>query len=126
MTSTQHGGQELPAGVDQRTSAANPASSTELPVLYTPRAVARALGLSSPNWLEKAARRREIPHTRLGRRLRFTRHQVDQMIQLYAVHVEVPTPLPSTQRSRTAHPNASQPPRLQARIPVRMRNRIEP
>jgi hypothetical protein len=57
-----------------------------LPRLYTPEEVAEALGLNSINWLEETARRRQIPHTRIARQLRFTREQFDHVVSSCAVH----------------------------------------
>ncbi|GAB2717252.1 helix-turn-helix domain-containing protein [Nocardia thraciensis] len=98
-----------------------------LPVLYSPEAVAQALGLPSPHWLENEVRHKRIPHTRFGRRLRFTREQVDQVIQIYTVRHGDPTPPTSTRTSRKAGAPRDQPRRLQARGPTaRMRNLSQP
>ncbi|CAM4334948.1 helix-turn-helix domain-containing protein [Nocardia ninae] len=95
-----------------------------LPELYTTEEVAQALRLPSTNWLEDAARLDEIPHTRLGRRLRFTRQQYEQVIEIHAKNVKPPTPL-QPKPTRTPQPAAepvTKARRLQARIPARMRN----
>ncbi|WP_433206551.1 helix-turn-helix domain-containing protein [Nocardia sp. CA-107356] len=92
-----------------------------LPVLYSPEAVAQALGLPSANWLEEAARQKRIPHTRIGRRLRFTRDQVDLAIQLYTIPQDTSEQHTQVRQRRTTATQKAQSRRLQARIPARMR-----
>ncbi len=58
-------------------------------ILYTPDAVAKALSLTT-HWLEEAARKREINHTRVGRRLLFTRTQIDALVRAHAVSAAIP------------------------------------
>ena len=105
--------------------------SPTLPLLFSPETVAKAFELPSPNWLVEAARDKRIPHTRLGRRLRFTREQVERAIQVHQVEavvelhlVEPATPELSQQhrRSRRFNEDLAQPRRLRPRTPSRMRN----
>jgi hypothetical protein len=98
-----------------------PEISSNLPTLYTAEDVAKAFGLKSTHWLEEAARRNRIPHTRIGRCLRFTRHQIDLAIQLYTVEQQTTKPA----EARTLPPvtgNDRKPSRLRSRVPARMRN----
>ncbi|WP_280406130.1 helix-turn-helix domain-containing protein [Nocardia brasiliensis] len=53
--------------------------------LYTAEEVAAAFRLESTNWVEEAARQKLIPHTRVGRNLRFTVAQFDQAIKILEV-----------------------------------------
>ncbi|MFI6776110.1 helix-turn-helix domain-containing protein [Nocardia sp. NPDC050412] len=100
-----------------------PEDVADLPVLYSPEAVAQALGLPSPHWLENEARHKRIPHTRFGRRLRFTREQVDQVIQIYTIHHRNLTQPPPNWNSRKTPATRDKPRRLQARTPAaRVRN----
>ncbi|MFI6368328.1 helix-turn-helix domain-containing protein [Nocardia sp. NPDC050630] len=92
-----------------------------LPVLYSPDVVAQAFGLPSANWLEEAARQKRIPHTRIGRRLRFTRAQVDLAIQLCTIPQDTPEQPTQVRQRRTTIAQKAQSRRLQARIPARMR-----
>lgn len=70
--------------------------------LYTAEEVAAAFQLESPDWLEKNARADQIPHTKLGRRLRFTRAQIDQIVENCAVEIEPVVRLPQAQYRQAA------------------------
>ncbi|WP_407699588.1 helix-turn-helix domain-containing protein [Streptomyces ferrugineus] len=100
-----------------------------LPRLYRPEEIAETLGCSAW-WVKDRARRRLIPHTRVGRAYRFT---ADHLAEIIRIH-EAPAPqraqriLPpanppeSTTPSRAtpqARPSASSAPRLRARPPRR-------
>lgn len=98
-----------------------PETVTGLPVLYSAEAVAQALGLRSTNWLEEAARHKRIPHIRIGRRLRFTREQVDLAIQFHTIPQVTPEPPAQDRPRRTPTVPKPHPRRLQARVPARMR-----
>lgn len=66
--------------------------------LHTPEALAERLGKSEDYW-KRAARRREVPHVRLGRTIRFTDDDVAAIVA--AAHVDVDDPLASqTKASR--------------------------
>lgn len=54
------------------------------PIHYTPDQAAEMLGVTK-RWLEDHARRRQIPHTRLGRRLLFTTAQIERISAQNAV-----------------------------------------
>ncbi|WP_435813138.1 helix-turn-helix domain-containing protein [Streptomyces tendae] len=100
-----------------------------LPRLYRPEEIAETLGCSTW-WVKDRARRRLIPHTRVGRAYRFTAGHLAEIIRIH----EAPAPqraqriLPpanppeSTMPSRAtpqARPSTSSAPRLQARPPRR-------
>ncbi|QOV41557.1 helix-turn-helix domain-containing protein [Streptomyces ferrugineus] len=100
-----------------------------MPRLYRPEEIAETLGCSAW-WVKDRARRRLIPHTRVGRAYRFT---ADHLAEIIRIH-EAPAPqraqriLPpanppeSTTPSRAtpqARPSASSAPRLRARPPRR-------
>lgn len=69
--------------------------------LLTPSEVADLLGVSEA-WLRRRAAGRLIPCTRLGRQLRFTRDQVDAIVETAAQNA-VPEPVFGlTRRSRRA------------------------
>lgn len=102
-----------------------------LPRLFSPETVANAFELPSTNWLVEAARDQRIPHTRLGRRLRFTVEQVERAIELHRVEeaiklhsVEQATPQQSQRHrpSGRSTEDMAQPRRLRPRVPSRMRN----
>lgn len=66
--------------------------------LHTPADVATRLGKSANYWLRKA-RRKEVPHRRIGQSVMFTEADVEQI--LAASYVEPVDPLRSvTARSR--------------------------
>ncbi|GHE88317.1 hypothetical protein GCM10018772_09990 [Streptomyces fumanus] len=82
--------QSTPAPVPHRPSDVPP------PRLYRPEEIAETLGCSAW-WVKDRARRRLIPHTRVGRAYRFTAEHLAEIIRMH----EQPTPLrpdsPSTQ-----------------------------
>ncbi|RBO91375.1 helix-turn-helix domain-containing protein [Nocardia puris] len=89
-----------------------------LPTLYTPDEVAKHLR-KPVAWLEDAARRKEIPHTRLGRTLRFTQQQVEQLIaQREVTEPEIGPP----RRGPGVRPAASLAPR---RLPDHVRAQLQ-
>ncbi|MFC5803291.1 helix-turn-helix domain-containing protein [Streptomyces formicae] len=65
-----------PAPVPYRPSDAPP------PRLYRPEEIAETLGCSAW-WVKDRARRRLIPHTRVGRAYRFTAEHLAEIIRLY-------------------------------------------
>ncbi|MFE5580246.1 helix-turn-helix domain-containing protein [Kitasatospora sp. NPDC056531] len=97
----------------------------ELPTLFRPADVAKALGMSEW-WVKEQARRGRIPFTRPGRAYRFTAEQVAEIVRMYearptivavsqarAVAAAAPTkPTRDPQPSRSTT-------RLRARIPRR-------
>ncbi|MEV2222639.1 helix-turn-helix domain-containing protein [Nocardia vinacea] len=54
-------------------------------ILHTAEEVAVALNLRSAHWLEESARKRQIPHTRIGKKLRFSRADIDEIVASRAV-----------------------------------------
>ncbi|GAA3691695.1 helix-turn-helix domain-containing protein [Streptomyces iranensis] len=109
-----------------------PSSKAEaaLPRLYRPEEIAEALGCSAW-WVKDRARRRLIPHTRVGRAYRFTVGHLAEIVRLYeerpvrspqgVTAVAAPASTPASQASpqprRTGGASA---PRLRARPPRRM------
>ncbi|MEU2777672.1 helix-turn-helix domain-containing protein [Streptomyces sp. NPDC007162] len=98
-----------------------------LPRLYRPEEIAETLGCSDW-WVKDRARRRLIPHTRVGRAYRFT---ADHLAEIIRIHEEPapqrapspaspsePTPTPSRAPAQT-RPSMSPAPRLRARPPRR-------
>lgn len=113
-----------PAPVLHRPSDAPP------PRLYRPEEIADTLGCSAW-WVKDRARRRLIPHTRVGRAYRFTAEHLAEIIRLYEERPvqpaqtaerateplsELGTQIDSAQRRRPAVAPAT---RLQARPPRR-------
>ncbi|MDI3390202.1 helix-turn-helix domain-containing protein [Streptomyces sp. B-S-A8] len=106
-------------------------TDSAFPRLYNPDEVATVLGCSAW-WVKDRARRRLIPHTRVGRAYRFTSAHLTEIIRL---NEERPAPMaaakPSTQpfvapRTSPQNPTPSEPaattgPRLRARPPRRTR-----
>ncbi|MFF0365576.1 helix-turn-helix domain-containing protein [Streptomyces fungicidicus] len=66
----------MPTPVTQRPSDAPPSR------LYRPEEIADTLGCSAW-WVKDRARRRLIPHTRVGRAYRFTAEHLAEIIRLY-------------------------------------------
>ncbi|MFF7980184.1 helix-turn-helix domain-containing protein [Streptomyces sp. NPDC007901] len=101
-----------------------------LPRLYRPEEIAEKLGCSAW-WVKDRARRRLIPHTRVGRAYRFTAGHLADIIRLNeepaaeSAHRTRPPAKPSeepmapTQSGRRAQPATSSAPRLRARPPRR-------
>ncbi|WP_369242681.1 helix-turn-helix domain-containing protein [Streptomyces sp. R21] len=101
-----------------------------MPRLYRPEEIAETLGCSVW-WVKDRARRRLIPHTRVGRAYRFTAGHLAEIIRIHEepatrsaqrTHPRTPQPAPTTTSSRTGR--LPQPPmpsaqRLQARPPRR-------
>ncbi|WP_282696158.1 helix-turn-helix domain-containing protein [Streptomyces sp. CC208A] len=73
-----------PAPVPHRPSDAPP------PRLYRPEEIADTLGCSAW-WVKDRARRRLIPHTRVGRAYRFTAEHLGEIIRLYEERPAQPT-----------------------------------
>lgn len=67
--------------------------------LYRPEEIAEALGCSTW-WVKDRARRRLIPHTRVGRAYRFTTEHLAAIIRLH----EEPAAQPTTQRTLSPTP----------------------
>ncbi|MHA4819857.1 helix-turn-helix domain-containing protein [Streptomyces aculeolatus] len=101
-----------------------------LPRLYRPEEIAETLGCSAW-WVKDRARRRLIPHTRVGRAYRFTGDHLAEIIRIYeepasqrSQRPPLPaspsesTPTPSRPRWQTP-PATSSAPRLRARPPRR-------
>ncbi|MDT9699534.1 helix-turn-helix domain-containing protein [Streptomyces sp. P17] len=97
-----------------------------LPRLYRPEEIAETLGCSAW-WVKDRARRRLIPHMRVGRSYRFT---ADHLAEIIRIHEETPTqaaprsPSQMPQAERTTAPQravrqSSASPRLRARPPRR-------
>ncbi|MER6460479.1 helix-turn-helix domain-containing protein [Streptomyces sp. NPDC001228] len=101
-----------------------------MPRLYRPEDIAETLGCSTW-WVKDRARRRLIPHTRVGRAYRFTAEHLAEIIRINeepaaqsAHRVRPPgkpseAPMASTQQSCRPQPDASSAPRLRARPPRR-------
>ncbi|WP_217569359.1 helix-turn-helix domain-containing protein [Streptomyces sp. GbtcB7] len=95
-----------------------------MPRLYRPEEIAETLGCSAW-WVKDRARRRLIPHTRVGRAYRFT---ADHLAEIIRIHEEpglqraqrmLPSAGPSAPVTRQAQPSTSSTPRLRARPPRR-------
>ncbi|WP_316739081.1 helix-turn-helix domain-containing protein [Streptomyces sp. MK7] len=101
-----------------------------LPRLYRPEEIAEMLGCSAW-WVKDRARRRLIPHTRVGRAYRFT---ADHLAEIIRIHEEPApqraqrTPSPANPSASTTTPSRTTPqirppissaPRLRARPPRR-------
>ncbi|MFV0134584.1 helix-turn-helix domain-containing protein [Streptomyces sp. HMX87] len=103
-----------------------------LPRLYRPEEIAEILGCSAW-WVMDRARRRLIPHTRVGRAYRFTAGHLAEIVRLYeerptraaqgvaavAALVSAPTAQATTQPRRALGTPTS---RLRARPPRRMQH----
>ncbi|MFB6977406.1 helix-turn-helix domain-containing protein [Streptomyces scopuliridis] len=100
-----------------------------LPRLYRPEEIAEILGCSAW-WVKDRARRRLIPHTRVGRAYRFTAGHLAEIVRLYEERPARPaqgTPASAAPVSTPAAQAAPQPrrsldasaPRLRARPPRR-------
>ncbi|MDG4856723.1 helix-turn-helix domain-containing protein [Streptomyces sp. T-3] len=100
-----------------------------LPRLYRPEEIADALGCSAW-WVKDRARRRLIPHTRVGRAYRFTTEHLAAIVRLQesgptnvapsTAPSQMPAPRQSSARRRE-DPAVSPMPRLRARPPRRAR-----
>ncbi|MFF8992710.1 helix-turn-helix domain-containing protein [Streptomyces sp. NPDC014983] len=113
-----------PASVPHRPSDAPP------PRLYRPEEIADALGCSAW-WVKDRARRRLIPHTRVGRAYRFTAEHLAEIIRLHEERPAQPAQTaaratellsePSTQTDSTQRrrPAVAPTTRLRARPPRR-------
>ncbi|WP_078630311.1 helix-turn-helix domain-containing protein [Streptomyces roseochromogenus] len=101
-----------------------------LPRLYRPEEIAETLGCSAW-WVKDRARRRLIPHTRVGRAYRFT---ADHLAEIIRIHEEPapqraqgePSPasppesaMTPSRPTRQTRPSTSSAPRLRARPPRR-------
>ncbi|WP_327354489.1 helix-turn-helix domain-containing protein [Streptomyces sp. NBC_01304] len=99
-----------------------------MPRLHGPAEVAEALGCSTW-WVKDRARRRLIPHTRVGRAYRFTAEHLAEIIRLQEtgptnVAPSAPparTPAPRPAARRREEPAVTPIPRLRARPPRRAR-----
>lgn len=101
-----------------------------LPRLYRPEEIAETLGCSAW-WVKDRARRRLIPHTRVGRAYRFTADHLAEIIRIYeepASQRPQRPPLPASPSEATptlSRPSRQTPPatssarRLMARPPRR-------
>ncbi|MEI5525398.1 helix-turn-helix domain-containing protein [Streptomyces brasiliscabiei] len=100
-----------------------------MPRLYRPEEIAETLGCSAW-WVKDRARRRLIPHTRVGRAYRFTAGHLTEIIRIHEEPAprsaqrnppRTPQPAPTTTSSRTGRlPQSPMPSaRLQARPPRR-------
>ncbi|KMS86365.1 excisionase [Streptomyces regensis] len=113
-----------PAPVPHRPSDAPP------PRLYRPEEIADTLGCSAW-WVKDRARRRLIPHTRVGRAYRFTAEHLAEIIRLYeerpaqpaqtAARATEPLSEPGTQTdsAQRRRPTVAPATRLRARPPRR-------
>ncbi|MER7799864.1 helix-turn-helix domain-containing protein [Streptomyces parvulus] len=100
------------------------------PRLYRPEEIADSLGCSAW-WVKDRARRRLIPHTRVGRAYRFTAEHLAEIIRLYeerpaqpaqtaAPAIEsLPEPRTQTGSAQLRRPVAAPATRLRARPPRR-------
>ncbi|XUL94201.1 helix-turn-helix domain-containing protein [Streptomyces galilaeus] len=101
-----------------------------MPRLYRPEEIAETLGCSAW-WVKDRARRRLIPHTRVGRAYRFTVAHLAEIIRineepapqraqvtLSSANPSDPT-LTSSRATAQARPSTSPSPRLKARPPRR-------
>ncbi|MFF8102561.1 helix-turn-helix domain-containing protein [Streptomyces sp. NPDC016640] len=105
-------------------------SDTPAPRLYRPEEIADTLGCSAW-WVKDRARRRLIPHTRVGRAYRFTAEHLAEMIRLHeerpaqpaqtALGATDPLSEPGTQigSPRRRRPAVAPATRLRARPPRR-------
>ena len=105
-----------------------------LPRLYRPEEIAETLGCSAW-WVKDRARRRLIPHTRVGRAYRFTADHLAEIIRIYEepasqrpqrppLPASPPEATPTPSRStRQTPPATSSAPRLRARPPRRSQYR---
>lgn len=99
-----------------------------LPRLYRPEEIAETLGCSAW-WVKDRARRRLIPHTRVGRSYRFTAGHLAEIVRLNEQRPAQPSSMsapapaavaaaPATQR-QTRRSFGAPAPRLRARPPRR-------
>ncbi|MEE1844174.1 helix-turn-helix domain-containing protein [Streptomyces sp. NPDC088190] len=100
-----------------------PHPDTAPPRLYLPEDVAAALGCSAW-WVKDRARRRLIPHTRVGRSYRFTGEHLAEIIRMHEALPAVPQqPTPPAASIAPRPASSSTPPvpvtRLRARPPRR-------
>ncbi|MFF0683925.1 helix-turn-helix domain-containing protein [Streptomyces tendae] len=98
--------------------------------LYRPEEIAETLGCSTW-WVKDRARRRLIPHTRVGRAYRFSAEHLVAIIRMHEepgmrIPVECtvssappPQPNPATPRTGRQHPSALSARSLRARPPRR-------
>ncbi|MGW6599376.1 helix-turn-helix domain-containing protein [Streptomyces sp. NPDC055036] len=81
-----------------------------LPRLYRPEEIAEILGCSAW-WVKDRARRRLIPHTRVGRAYRFTAGHLTEIVRLYEERPARPTQSPQAVVALTSPPTAESAPR---------------
>ncbi|MEW2299204.1 helix-turn-helix domain-containing protein [Streptomyces sp. NPDC006655] len=98
--------------------------------LYRPEEIAETLGCSTW-WVKDRARRRLVPHTRVGRAYRFTAEHLAEIIRIneepaaqnanrvWSPDKPFEAPMAPTQQSRRPQPATSSAPRLRARPPRR-------
>ncbi|WP_443078866.1 helix-turn-helix domain-containing protein [Streptomyces sp. NBC_01497] len=98
-----------------------------LPRVYRPEEIAETLGCSAW-WVKDRARRRLIPHTRIGRSYRFTAGHLVEIVRLYEerppqARTAAAAPAPVRPAARTAVPpprtSGASAPSLRARPPRR-------
>jgi hypothetical protein len=106
-----------------------PGNQAALPRLYRPEEIAEILGCSAW-WVKDRARRRLIPHTRVGRAYRFTAGHLAEIVRLYEERparprqgvAAVASPISPPAARATQQPRRSldaSAPRLRARPPRR-------
>lgn len=72
-----------------------------LPMLYTPEEIAEQLGRSGW-WVREQCRRDRFPHTRAGGAIRFTRRQLEELLQILERRPEAAGPPDRTAPRRTS------------------------
>ena len=106
------------AGPTERPS--DPAAPEQAPVLYTPTQAAQLLQVRE-SWLRRRAAQRRVPCTFLGKHLRFSAANLDQIIADAARPNRGATPTPETRSegSRRAVRRAPTPVRISSHRPAR-------
>lgn len=95
---------------------------SESTVTHSPAEAGAMVG-KSENWMRTQARKRLVPHTRVGRTIRFTSSDVAEIIRMFRQPAQVPAHLvPSAPARAKAAPAAPAVRQLESRPPRRLRD----
>jgi len=95
---------------------------SETTVTHSPAEAGEMVG-KGENWMKTKARQRLIPHTRVGRTIRFSSSDVAEIIRMFRQPAQVPAHLVPSAPGRAKPPSGAPAVRqLQSRPPKRLRD----